>query len=1718
MANQFKNLKGKQIKLKDGSTLSFQDKLGEGAFSNIFNTNDENWLIKMLSKSNQKAYQTFKTEVNFFKKLSGFEPHLIKLKDSQIVNFKELGDQAILVIEKCHRGNLFDVLGYIPGMNLLEFQIIKIIKDATLALKKVHSLGFVHRDVKLENILLTKDGNYKLCDFGSVSQNTIIQVNDYNREEVKEDIEANTTPQYRAPEQIDFYSNFEIGIKVDIFALGVVAFILCFQKPPFESSLATINTQFFVPSSHQFSGKILKLIQLMLMREPEQRFSAQQILDYIEQNYPEDINEKGKINPELFKNGNQSHIQPSFLNKCKKYITRWTKQSEGWIVSALEENDSGPKQKYVRFLVLKAWQKRQKVAKHYQILGQQLQIHCENPIICLKMELLLHNYFKKAPPEAINKINKKPYEILMSLKVKWEQILATLNTSGSLKNQSFGSNNSTNFQGQFRTQYNIKLIINYAQILLEKLKIANKFVEIMQGNFSLSPFFEKRKNNEVKQVVTPISIKIIENLLKYFRHLVEFHDTVIEQYAIWNIQCAIMIQLIDEEYCLISLLVHLLHAFKQKSNYKNVKLEVEKNDYMVKILEFEESFSYCFKQANTYFLKCSNLKDSQKNSLNKIIPKLNQECLEFLIGIPTFQNTNDDFQIFKYLGEDKSIYQIRIPQSYGKAAQNFNIDEITRLQEKSYIEYKYNQGKVQKLEEKADYFKTGQQSIYNQNNSINQSQSQKNKHQKFEYNERKSAKNLESHGFTQNKGANFSKQQKNQKNNKQKEGHLLGSEEDLSPLQNLYQKTSSENVSENNDFQPELNNNNFDINSGNNLNSQQLYSMKKKQQEYNDLFNQEFSQKQLQQQQQQQKKENNQKINNIIENQINTNNINDLNNFTNFAQFQFKQEENQSSKKRERESAEAFQNFDNGQNNNQINNLNNQQEFNFENFWGPNQNNNNSNQYKNNQQNNDNQNQNLVQQQQLIEQQMNEDKNDIFWQFSHQSINRDYMQNQQDDFAHQKNQISEQFQNQNQNQYQNVNDQYGFKINFNPNQNQQQIKSEFDQFDKIVQNNSKSEIVQGNHENKFQNLNNQNIQHQRPVSQHIGPSNFNNQNAQFDIQKHISDSQGQHQNQNQNHQLNFQLKENKVNNNNQGIQNLFQDLIKSENQKNRFKNLNEQQFNQNSSVNFNKNKINNNLNSPFSQNEQNINNINQNFNDYGVGQTQFKNNIYNNQGNNINNMNQFDQNINLPNYSPNENGRYSQNQNQNQNFNNRNSDNGFSNYKQNQQNQNQTQTNCKPGENLSGLLDQINFQNLGQQQQNYNNSNEQNQQQKQTQQNQNQIQNSPFQKKFDQKENFGNFSQDQQAPQQMQQLNQQQQYLNNNQLENQLQKSQKQVQNQSPNMRKQQQKEKEEEQKIGEENSDLSKQMKKVNTKNKQTNPNNRVNQQVNIKTLLEEHNEDINDWLIDIKEVKFQQQIGSGNSSEVYKGKCRGINVAVKKMRIKNMKASHFKEFQREIGTLVKLKPQPNLVSLIGISQKLDEFYIITEYCSGGTLFDLLHRKTQIKLSWTQRLKMCKDIAYGIFYLHQCKPPIIHRDLKSLNLLLDTPVRNENDKINIKIADFGLARTNDTDLMTGVLGTFHWMAPEIFDSKPYSIKADVYSFGICIWEIMCRETPYKKQPNPPAIMKFVTIDKGRPDLTKIPRDAPQQLIDLMHRCWHQEQEKRPMFSEILKILNQIDL
>ena len=167
-------------------------------------------------------------------------------------------------------------------------------------------------------------------------------------------------------------------------------------------------------------------------------------------------------------------------------------------------------------------------------------------------------------------------------------------------------------------------------------------------------------------------------------------------------------------------------------------------------------------------------------------------------------------------------------------------------------------------------------------------------------------------------------------------------------------------------------------------------------------------------------------------------------------------------------------------------------------------------------------------------------------------------------------------------------------------------------------------------------------------------------------------------------------------------------------------------------------------------------------------------------------------------------------------------------------------------------------------------------------------------------------------------------------------------------------------------------------------------------------------------------------------------------------------------------------------------------------------------------KLTILKEIAQGMQFLHVNN--FIHRDLKSLNILLGNEINSESDQIHVKITDFGLTKIfKEDEYMTGQLGTCHWMAPEVLGSSSYTQKADVYSFAIVMYEVITRETPYKGK-NQEEIRTQVLHHGLRPDLSLVPPSCPGALRSLMIMCWDENCEHRCCFSQILSILNTIKL
>jgi len=260
-------------------------------------------------------------------------------------------------------------------------------------------------------------------------------------------------------------------------------------------------------------------------------------------------------------------------------------------------------------------------------------------------------------------------------------------------------------------------------------------------------------------------------------------------------------------------------------------------------------------------------------------------------------------------------------------------------------------------------------------------------------------------------------------------------------------------------------------------------------------------------------------------------------------------------------------------------------------------------------------------------------------------------------------------------------------------------------------------------------------------------------------------------------------------------------------------------------------------------------------------------------------------------------------------------------------------------------------------------------------------------------------------------------------------------------------------------------------------------------------------------EEVILGEKIGSGCFGSVYKGKCRGINVAVKQLLKQNLDTKMMEDFRKEVDIMTQMR-HPNVVLFMGACTEPGKLMIICELMK-ESVYDLL-RKHNKDLTLQQRVKMAKDCAAGMAWLHGASPQIIHRDLKPQNLLVD-------EHWNVKVCDFGLSQVKlrEEKIRDGksIPGTPLWMAPEVLLGKDVDEKADVYSFGIVLWEIMSGQEPFPHHDSYGTFKRCITKEHERPP---IPPDTHPSIKSLMERCWHPEPSKRPTFTEILPILDAV--
>jgi len=276
--------------------------------------------------------------------------------------------------------------------------------------------------------------------------------------------------------------------------------------------------------------------------------------------------------------------------------------------------------------------------------------------------------------------------------------------------------------------------------------------------------------------------------------------------------------------------------------------------------------------------------------------------------------------------------------------------------------------------------------------------------------------------------------------------------------------------------------------------------------------------------------------------------------------------------------------------------------------------------------------------------------------------------------------------------------------------------------------------------------------------------------------------------------------------------------------------------------------------------------------------------------------------------------------------------------------------------------------------------------------------------------------------------------------------------------------------------------------------------------------------------ELRVQGLLGTGAQATVYKAEWTrhfgagqsSILVAVKRLH------TDVSPMYRDREALTAMTDHPNLVKCFDFT--LDPPYlVVTEFCAGGSLFDLLYNNAQ-ELALKQQIKILLDIGKGMRYLHGQNPCIFHRDLKSSNVLLTRILRSLDQEPVAKVADFGLARAvseANIDPMTAGVGTWRWMAPEVFDFSDgfrYDERADIFSFAMVMYEVLHRKIPYgEKFPTAddaakvdPRIALHICLGL-RPDMEGGTNASVRLslLCELMQRAWATDPAQRPTFQEL---------
>lgn len=251
-------------------------------------------------------------------------------------------------------------------------------------------------------------------------------------------------------------------------------------------------------------------------------------------------------------------------------------------------------------------------------------------------------------------------------------------------------------------------------------------------------------------------------------------------------------------------------------------------------------------------------------------------------------------------------------------------------------------------------------------------------------------------------------------------------------------------------------------------------------------------------------------------------------------------------------------------------------------------------------------------------------------------------------------------------------------------------------------------------------------------------------------------------------------------------------------------------------------------------------------------------------------------------------------------------------------------------------------------------------------------------------------------------------------------------------------------------------------------------------------------------KDLVQGQLIKGGSFGDVYRGTWKGQPVAIKKLRMATLGPQLIADFKKETQ-LMRQCQFPNILRLHGVCTEPGHYAMVLELMERD-LSDLLQSTEDI--SEKKRWKIALDIAQGLWDLHRSN--ILHRDLKSPNILLDGGCRS-------KISDFGLSKVRTGSSIGGshVVGSVRWCSPEVIDGEAPTSSSDMYSYGMILWEIATGQIPFRNDTDM-VIMRKV-VDKGLRET--IPADCPPLWVSIIEDCWKKNPSERPTAASIVELL-----